>query len=175
MTLWIFPGLLIFYLILYLMFFALWPLLILPEPSWAMSTMITLGRSSRTEIKVKSSMARLFQRGLSGSLVIFSMYISPLKECFLNIWFIRTEIYVLFWNRSLVNTIEYEYDPKFFLVFFFSFLHCSLYQYIFLHPLGNNKMEQQEHRRKLWDNTALKDDKGNLLTEEEIEKHYFLN
>lgn len=119
MTLWIFPGLLIFYLILYLMFFALWPPLILPEPSWAMSTMITLGRSSRTEIKVKSSMARLFQRGLSGSLVIFSMYISPLKECFLNIWFIRTEIYVLFWNRSLVNTIQYEYDPKFFLVFFF--------------------------------------------------------
>lgn len=36
-------------------------------------------------------------------------------------------------------------------------------------------MEQQEHRRKLWDNTALKDDKGNLLTKEEIEKHYFLN
>lgn len=57
----------------------------------------------------------------------------------------------------------------------FFFPHCSLYQYIFVHPLGKNKMEQQEHRRKLWDNTALKDDKGNLLTEEEIEKHYILN
>lgn len=32
-------------------------------------------------------------------------------------------------------------------------------------------MEQQEHRRKLWDNTALKDDKDYLLTEDKIEKH----
>lgn len=174
MTLWIFPGLLIFYLILYLMFFDLWPPLILPEPSWAMFAMITLGRRSRTKIEVKSFVARISQRGLSGSVVIFSMYISPLKECSLNIWFIRTKIYVWFWNRSLVNTIEYEHDPKFFL-FFFLFPHFSLHQYIFLRPLGSNKMEQQEHRRKLWDNTALKDGKGNLLAEEEIEKHYFLN
>lgn len=133
------------------------------------------GRKSRTEIEVKWSLARIFQRGLSGSVVIFSLYISPLKECFLNIWFIRTEIYVLLWNRSLVNTAEYEYDPKLFLFFIFLFPHCSLYQYIFLHPLGNNKMKQQGQRRKLWDNTALKDGKGNLWTEEEIEKHYFLN
>lgn len=33
-------------------------------------------------------------------------------------------------------------------------------------------MEQQEHRKKIWDNMALKEDKGNLLREE-IEKHYF--
>lgn len=149
MTLWIFPGLLIFYLILYLMFFALWPPLILPEPSWAMSTMITLGRSSRTEIKVKSSMATLFQRGLSGSLVIFSMYISPLKECFLNIWFIRTEIYVLFWNRSLVNTIEYEYDPKFFLLFFFYFHivhYINIYSYILWGTTKwNNKSTEENY------------------------------
>lgn len=66
-------------------------------------------RRSRIKIEAKSSVAIIFQRGLSGSVVIFSMYISRLKECFLNIWFIRTKIYVLFWNRSLVNIKEYEY------------------------------------------------------------------
>lgn len=149
MTLWIFPGLLIFYLILYLMFFDLWPPLILPEPSWAMFAMITLGRRSRTKIEVKSFVARISQRGLSGSVVIFSMYISPLKECSLNIWFIRTKIYVWFWNRSLVNTIEYEHDPKFFLFFFFYFHifhYINIYSYVLWGATKwNNKSTEENY------------------------------
>lgn len=121
--------------------FHLWPMLILPGPLWAMFTMITAG-----ENKVKSSTARIFQRGLSGSVVIFfHVFFTTFLKCFLNIWFIRTEIYVLYWNRSLVNTIEYKTLNYSFLLF----PHCSLYQYIFLHPLGNNKTKQQEHRKKI--------------------------
>lgn len=167
MTLWIFPRLLIFYLILYLVFFDLWPPFILPEPSWAMFTMITLRRRSRTKIEVKSSTARIFQGGLSGSVVIFSMYISPLKECFLNIWFIRTEIYVSFWNRSLVNTIEYEYDPKFFLYFFYFHIvhYINIYSCILWGTTKWNNKSTEENYETI---QLLKDDKGNLLTEKEI-------
>jgi hypothetical protein len=131
-----------------------------------MFTVITLGRRSRAKIEVKSSTARIFQEGLSGSVAIFSMYIYPLKECFLNIWFIRTKIYVLFSSRSLVNIIEYEYDPKFFFFFNFHIVHyINIYSCILWRTTKWNNKSTAENYETI---QLLKEDKSNLLTEKEI-------